>query len=248
VIRHLALTTSVLAICASSAFALDSKGKLTDPVEILKRADAASKAVKVAQYEATAFNLDKEGKATIFGQGKAIIQGFSGRGPEKFNISGKFKRRGSEEEHHLTVGSDAEDYYLVDWNTKKAYVDIDPAVTGRRGRVVGSIMMLEYVHATPFTDELKGSDHKLVGITKVGGEECYEVSLTYDGISQSAHWFFSTKDYLPRRIDRFRSRDGEPAGGSRLVVTSLKVDPKGAGKLFKFKLPNGFEQVDDFAP
>ncbi len=247
-IKHFALATSVLAICASGAFAQNTKAKLTDPVEILKRADAASKAVTVAQYEAESFAFDAEGKTTPIGHGKAAIMGFAGRGPEKFNISGKFKRRGSEEEQHLTIGTDSEDYYLIDWATKKAYVDIDPAVTGRRGGLVGSIMMAEYVHATPFTDELNGTAQKLIGMTKVADEDCYEILVTYADGALQAKWFFSAKDYLPRRVDRLRKIDGKPVGGTRTVVTKFKAEPKDAEKLFKFKLPDGFEQVDDFAP
>lgn len=247
-IRQIVSVTGVLVLCASSALAQDANGKLTDPLEILKRADAAAKAVKVVQYQAKAFSLDAEGKPQPVGEGKAVIQGFAGRGPEKYTITGKFRRSGSQDEQHLTIGSDSENFYLVDWKTKKAYVDIDPAVTGARGRLVGTIMMAEYVHATPFTDELNGSDHKLVGITKVSGEECYEISLTYSGAGQSAHWFFSKKDFLPRRVDRFTTREGQPTRVTRLVITSLTVDPKNAEQLFKFKLPDGFEQIDDFAP
>ena len=265
-IIRLAWTTVVLTLCASGAIAQTTKGNLTDPIEILKRADAASKAVKVAQYEAKAFALDENGQPELVGEGKVVIQGFARHGPAKFHVLGKFRMAGPEDPHHvrtgysedqqhLTIGSDAKKHYLLDWKTRKAYVDIDPNVTGRRGQLVPTVMMSEYVHPTPFSDELGGSDHKLVGTTKIGDEECYEIVVhasvggwQHARVSQKAHWFFSTRDFLPRRVDRFFTRDGRPARGTRLVITSLTVDRPDAEKLFRFRLPDGFEQIDDFAP
>ena len=265
-IRRLALTTSVLALCVSGAFAQDKIGRLTDPIEILKRADAASRVVSVAQYEAKAFAHNAGKKARPIGAGKVVIQGFNVRGPEKFKISGKFRMPDSEDPHHfttgsseddqhLTIGSDAKVFYLIDWKTKQAYVDFDPDVTGPRGQLGQAIIMAEYVHPTPFSDELNGTEQRLVGTAMVGDEECYEVVVHTDmrgwqhaPVSQVAHWFFSTKDFLPRRVDRLFTREGQPRGGTSLIVTSLSLDPENAEKLFKFNLPDGFERIDDFAP
>jgi len=246
-IKKMTLFVVAFSVCACGALAQD-KGKLTDPLDILKRADSAAKAVKVARYEAKSFALDEAGKATPVAQGKALIEGFTGRGPEKFKVAGTFIRPGSEDKQELAVGSDSENYYLIDTKAKKAYVDIDPAVVGPRGFMAFSIIMAEFVHSKPFSDEIKGTKHKLVGTAKVGNEDCYEVMVEYTSNGQQAHWFFSTKDYLPRRVDRFFMRDGKLRGGSRLIVTSLKVDPKLSENVYAFKLPNGFEQVDDFAP
>ena len=265
-IRRFALTTSILALSVSGAFGQDPIGRLTNPIEILKRADAASKAIRIAQYEAKAFAHNAGKKPRPIAEGKVVIQGFKAHAPERFKISGKFRMpdsedphhfttESSEDEQHLTIGSDAIDFYLLDWKTKKAYVDFDPGVTGPRGQLGQSIVMAEYVHPTPFSDELKGTEQRLVGTTMVGDEECYEVVVHTDmsgwqhaPVSQVAHWFFSTKDFLPRRVDRLFTRGGQPRGGTSLVVTSLKLDPVNAEKLFRFHLPDGFARIDDFAP
>ena len=109
------------------------------------------------------------------------------------------------------------------------------------------LLMAEYVVTRPFSDELRGEKQELVGTTKIGDEECYEVLVQYAN-KRTARWFFSIQDLLPRRVDRFSALNGQPARGTRLVVTSLKTNPKLRKKPFEFKLPPGFEQTDDFAP
>ena len=141
---------------------------------ILKRADAACRSVRIAQYEAKAFAHNAGKKAQQIGEGKVVIMGFKVREPEKFKITGKFRMPDSKDPHHfttgsleneqyLTIGSDAKEFYLVDWKTNKAYVDFDPDVTGPRGQLGQAIIMAEYVHPKPFNDELKSTKQKLVG-------------------------------------------------------------------------------------
>ena len=139
-------------------------------------------------------------------------------------------------------------FYLVDKAAKKAYEDIDPAVIGTRGRVIPAIAMVEFVHPTPFSDEINGRSQELKGITKVGDEECFEIHVVYAAGNQESHWFFSTKDYLPRRRDSiFTGQDGQRQG-RQVILTSLEVDPKFEKSPFKLVLPEGFTKTDDFAP
>ena len=148
----------------------------------------------------------------------------------------------------ITVGSDGKTYFLIDAKAKKVYEDIDPAVVGTAGRSVGLLTMPEYVHPEPFSDEIKGAKQELKGSTKVGDEDCYEVHVTYTEGGQEATWFFSKKDFLPRRVDRFRQMPTGEKGSSQLIVTKLTVDPKLDKDPFKLIVPEGFTKIDDFAP
>ena len=98
-----------------------------------------------------------------------------------------------------------------------------------------------------FSDEIAGKSHKFVGIEKVGGEPCYKVSLEYQN-AQTAVWYFSTKDLLPRRADRTRKTPDGQTFGSQQTILNLKVEKSFDDAKFKLKLPEGYEQVDDFAP
>ena len=85
----------------------------------------------------------------------------------------------------------------------------------------------------------------------MGDEECIEVLIEYKQAPQKAVWFFSTKDGLPRRVDRFIPGGREPdAKGTwtQLHVTKLEPGAKIDAEVFKLKVPEGFEKTDDPAP
>jgi outer membrane lipoprotein-sorting protein len=73
------------------------------------------------------------------------------------------------------------------------------------------------------------------------------VRVVYTGGAGETIWYFSTKDYLPRRRVRpFTSPQG--AGTFEYVLTDLEVSPKVEDSLFTLNLPEGYERIDDFAP
>jgi hypothetical protein len=138
---------------------------------------------------------------------------------------------------------------LIDHAKKTAYVDIDPAVLGSAGRLLGTFTTVEFVHPSPFSDEINGKKAELKGSRTVGGEDCYEIHVVYANEAQQATWCFSKKDFLPRcRIDRFDRGEGQEPTVREKSITQLVVDPKFDKDPFKFELPEGYTQVDDFAP
>ena len=115
-------------------------------------------------------------------------------------------------------------------------------------RVAQNVPMLEFVHGTPFTDEIEGKTQKLEGIEKVGGEPCYKVYVEYQNATQTTVWYFSVNDLLPRRDDRGRKTQDGQTFGSQRTVTNLKIEKSFDDSQFKLKLPDGYEKIDDFAP
>lgn len=221
--------------------------ELTDPVEILKKVDAAAKDVKVASYKCTFERLGGAGQVPKV-EGTVLINGWTGGGPQKFLVDAKVKQPNSEEETRITVGGDGNEYFVTDHKNKKSYVDIDQAVMGRTGRPAQLILVPEFVHPTPFADEINGQKHELRGSKTIEGEDCYEVYVLYASGQQEAVWHFSKKDFLPRaRLDIFKAPDGSEIKQQK-TVSQLDVTPRMAEDAFKFKLPEGYERVDDFAP
>lgn len=232
------------------AFAQDAakpSGDLTDPVEILKKADAAAKAVKAAKYTASARSADEKDTNSIKVDGTVILSGWSNGVSEKWFFDVKVQRPGETETIAYQAGSDGENFFVIDHKNKKAYEDIDPAVLGTNRQWQQRVTMLEYVHDRPFSDEINGEKQELKGTVKIGGEECYHVYVKYSP-QQEAEWFFAKKDFLPRQVIRRFLGGDTPRPGSVLTVTSLSVDPPLSEDAFSFKLPAGFEKVDDFAP
>ena len=112
-------------------------------------------------------------------------------------------------------------------------------------------MMIEFVHATPFNDEINGRSQELKGSVKIGDEDCYEIHVVYAADrAPQATWAFSKKDFLPRRrIDAFPAAlAGGQAGTTIKTITNLVVEPKLDEDAFKLKLPEGYTKTDDFAP
>ena len=225
-----------------------TSGDMTDPVAILKKADQATKAVKSARYHleltGTGAFAERLGNLT----GDYLVSGFEGMGPKKFYADVQITKPGSSEKTHLTIGGDGENYFLIDHAKKIAYQDIDPAVIGRRGQRVMGAAVIELVHPTPFSDEINGAKHELIGSKTVAGEPCYEVRVVYREGGPEAVWCFSKKDFLPRaRTDVFKLPTGEQAGQQR-TISKLQADPKVADDAYRLKLPDGYKQTDDFAP
>lgn len=239
-------------VCAVSVAAYAQEkpsGDLTDPIEILKKVDAASKAVKAVKYKGSSKGTGAAESQRPTIEGTAIFTGWVGNFAEKYRLDAKVKQPGSSEIKEVTVISDGEEFALIDHTAKKAYVDIDPAVIGRLGGGVRAFLgTAEFVHATPFSDELNGDKQELKGSKKIGGVDCYEVDVTYAGGRGRAIWHFSKKDFLPRgRHDVFTTAAGEQ-GGQQKFLTDVEIDPKITADTFKIKVPEGYESVDDFAP
>jgi hypothetical protein len=222
--------------------------ELTDPVEILKKVDAAAKAVKAVKYKATFKGLEESAAQLPEVEGTVVISGWTGGGPEKFLYDAKVKRPGSSEVRQITAGGDGEEFFVIDHANKTAYVDIDPAVLGRTGRTAAALLTAEFVHPTPFSDELNGQKQELKGSKTIGGEDCYEIHVVYAGAGGEALWHFSKKDFLPRaRRDLLAAPGGQRRSQQRILM-DVVVDPKFEKDPFKFKLPEGYTKTDDFAP
>ncbi len=239
-----------LAFTSTAVFSADKKpGELTDPMEILRKVDAAAKAVKTVKYDVT---LDATGAmAARGGKGSAsfIVSGYVDGAPEKFMADAKFTPSGSTDVLHVSGGSDADLYFVVDHRGKIAYEDIDPAVIGNAGRLFQQASMVEFVHSTPFSDELNGRSQKLIGSANIAGEDCYEIHVQYENTrAPEATWCFSKKDFLPRRRIDHRTLQNGDKGTMVKTITKLVVDPKITAETFKLKLPEGYKKTDEFAP
>ena len=183
-----------------------------------------------------------------------ILSGFAYGAPEKSFIDAKTTAPGSTEVRWITGGGDGEMFFVVDHQAKKAYEDLDPQVIGSFRRTLYVGLMIEFLVDEPFGHEINGKSKELRGSKEINGVDCYEVHVVYATESeQSATWYFSKKDFLPRRrIDEFTPRGDRMPDGRKFrqqkTISNLVVDPKLDKDTFKLKLPEGYAKTDDFAP
>jgi len=247
--RAIGLALGVLLLAGVVRAEDDKKpaGDLSDPVEILKRMNDATKAVTTVAYDVEFDGTGDAGKFVATGKGSVILMGWTGQSAEKYRVDVEATKPGADKPRRVSAGADGENFYLIDHDEKKAYQDIDPAVVGSAGQLVFGSLVLEFVHPTPFDDEVNGKAHELKGTESVAGTDCYVVAVEYAN-GQKATWCIGKEDFLPRRrIDHF-DRPGMGKGDVRKTITKLVVDPKLNDDSFKLNLPEGFTKVDDFAP
>lgn len=242
----------VLAVVGFSGSVWAQSGpKLTDPVEILKKADEASKPIKSYRYTASFEPLHSDAEKLPKVTGKIVVIPPVEKKPAQFRSEAKITKPGSSDVEEVTTGCDGDNFYVIDGKNKKVYVDVDPAVLGSFRRLANALRMQEYGHETPFQDEINGKVKELKGVETVGDEECYHIHVEYAAPAEglATDWWFSTKDFLPRRADRVRtdSASGQKGGG-KLEITGLEINPNADAKIFALAVPEGYTKVDDFAP
>jgi len=243
----LLLSGAVLAQEGEAAKEEEGANRSPEALEILKKVDTAVKAVNSVRCEVSSI---PSGVATNFvsaAEGSSVMVGWAGNGPERFYAHVKTTNREGQP-LEITGGGNGEMYFLVDHTSKKAYEDMDPGVMGSTGRSLQGAGMLEFVHNAPFDDELSAEGVELQGEETVAGEPCYKIHVKYAGGAGESIWFFSKNDYLPRRRVRMFNIPDQGEGRLEITIRKLEVNVEPEDDLFTMKLPEGYEQIDDFAP
>jgi hypothetical protein len=243
--RTICLLVGVALVGLASA---QDEPRSTEALEILKKVDAAAKAVAGVRYKSRA---EPGGVAVNFvgpSAGEGVMFGWNGTTPERFYVHVKTRMPGSDEEIELTGGGNGDTFFIIDHKNKKAYEDMDPAVMGSGARALRGAGMVEFVHDRPFDDELNAEVVELQGAEKVGETECYKIRVVYSGGQAESTWYFSKKDYLPRRRIRHFTIPDQGEGTLQVDISELEVNPEVSPALFQLKLPEGYEQIDDFMP
>jgi len=223
-------------------------GGADEATEILKKCDAACKAVNSARYNAVYRGTGFRASRVPTVEGEVIIGGELKGDVSLFKIDVTAKAPDSEETKKYTVGSDGETYYLIDHATKKVYADIDPMVLGSSGRQFQRMAMIEYLLPEPFSDEINAEHKEIQGTETIGGQECTKIHLRYAGGQGEANWYVAKSDSMPRRVDRLVTNETGEKGATELVITNLAPNPVFVANPYELRIPEGYEKTDDFAP
>ncbi len=214
-------------------------------IEILRRVDEACRNVKAISYRGKYTATGAPANQSPAGSYRTVQRGEWDSPSFQHWTEFTYSLPNSEESRHVTIGSDGHIFYMIDPATKTVYEDIVPHVLGQPYQLLRRMWMREFVFPRPFGDELNATVIRFDGTTVVGDEECYRIYVDYSGNPERSTWFFSTSDYLPRRVDRDLPHMG---GASQVVVYDVVVDPGIDETLFKSQAPDGFSRTDEFAP
>jgi hypothetical protein len=217
--------------------------------EILEKADQATKAVKAVSYD---FDFHGQGDlADIF----PIIRGTlkarqcrpnllsrllgSSSSTPSIRVEAQLKRPDSTDEKAYTLVTNGKRVCIIDEENRLfTYGDMPQAapLLAEAWR----LFMREFLHPTPFSDELNGQSAIHQGIQESGGVQCHVIYVVYANDTE-ARWFFGTEDYLPRRVDRIHQRRAGDAA-SVLTLTNLNTAPALEDEDFLLACPPDFNK------
>jgi thiol-disulfide isomerase/thioredoxin/chitodextrinase len=234
--RAVCLTLTLL-VAASAATAQEMK----DAREILKKADAATKKVQTVQYEATYEGIGGMKDKAMRVSGTAILSSTDPeKGDSKMHFEAKAQKPGQDEAMTVQAGTDGTTWYGIRPDQKKVTKG-DGGWAFGDASVATSLTMREYIHPEPFSDEINADKADLQGIENVAGEKCYKIYVQYAQSMGESIWYFSTTDFLPRRVDRIGKDDAGEIMGTALTLKNVQVDPKFTRDPFALVVPEGFE-------
>ncbi len=223
----------------------DQSDGLTDPVAILRRADAAAKAVNTVRYHVEVVGTEAA-KAVIPSISLTITAtGFLDQFPEKFIVEGEVVPPGATAAIPVSGGSDGDLFYAIDHGAKTVHADFEYGVMGVTGEAFYRGVVGEFYYPEPFSDEIKAAQHELLEDRKLDGEDCTEVRVVYSTEAPAESiWCFAKGDFLARRVHRVFEIRGEK-GGMVSTISDLVVDPKLDPGAFEVKVPEGYTRTDE---
>lgn len=218
-----------------------------DVTEILTKADEATKALDEVTYDGKYFG---EGPPEVVAQmgrveahvkakepKRGILSGLFGGSQDPIHVEGVVHLPGSDEGLPFTIACDGKHVYRIEPSAKVFFEGELPKAEQMLRRAM-PVYMREFLHPTPFSDELKGTA-KYEGTKEIGGVPCDVVYVVYENKSES-RWCFGQKDSLPRRVERI-FEEGGVKGATVQEVHNLNPKPRLTPADFRLSAPKGFE-------
>ncbi|MFH1746256.1 MAG: redoxin domain-containing protein [Planctomycetota bacterium] len=230
IVRQLALVTLYLGLVAQAC------ADAPDAVEVLKKAQAAAGKLQAISYEA---ELDVTGALTriLSPQSGQVTLARSDGMIVRARIDGKKADAG-----RFELASDGDSVDVIDHDKKQHY-----QAQGREAYSLllrsGGLLLGDVLAPKPFAQDADNSGAKYVGLEKIFDVECHVIEVPFSSGKGQARWFFSTSDYLPRRVIRIMPTPEGDASQS-LTLKSLNPSPELSDGMFKLAVPSGYESND----
>jgi hypothetical protein len=232
----------LLAIFALSAPCLAWAEEKPDVMEIIRNADAATKAVQAVSYRAefwaegdlanrmprvTGEVLARRPVASKFWP---LSMGYKA---PPHRLRGTATAPGGGATARFDCAVSGKKAFVLDHERRKCIFGSMPVVTIPYAPAA-HLRMIEYVHPTPFDDELHSKVARHEGVKHVGGVPCDVVYVLYRNGSDS-RWYFGQQDYLPRGVERLN-----PRGKTILLLSEVNTTPSITEETFEPECPDGY--------
>jgi len=248
--RFMGALVAVWALGPALAWAADDS---REAKKIIKKVDTATKELKSVEYEAE-FRFEGEGadqgpriSGTVkLSRGKSGVLGsLFGAGINPMHVVGKVYRPGSDEPVPFEVATDGKRAYKLDAASKE-FLHGEMPEASQLLQAGLALRMLEFVHPTPFSDELNATSAKIEGVEDVAGVRCDVIYVVYGAQGQEARWYFGQEDRLPHRVDRYDARRSTKEGKAYnvLLVKNLQINPEFKRSDFRIQVPEGYKEKE----
>ena len=221
-----------------AGLALPAAGDEPDPLDILKKAQAAAKAVTAVAYKAE-FHGEGEFRATMPRlTGSVRARRIPGVAVPMLVLEAVVREPGVEESASYRFINDGTRFAAID-KVGKAVTQRDPPRSLDNlfacMEPAADLWVDQFFDPTLFEEARRGDSVKHKGTEKVNGVECDVIRVIYRNAVGEARWYFGRKDHLPRRVDQIRS------GGTLVVsLSDLDVKPKLDADTFAIEFPEGY--------
>jgi len=214
-----------------------------DAIQILRDADAATKAVRSITYQAEFFAEGELARRIAPCRGEVTtrkkkrkpfdLQWGSQASPTR--VRGTVTVPNHDEPIRFDVGLINREAFLLDDEARVCLRGTLPIarVPYSPARV---LVMREYAVPRPFSDEIRGKLVRHEGVTEIGGVACDVVFVIYKNDSES-RWCFGQDDHLPRQVERISE-----SGKTVLTLADLRIDPEIGNEVFRPACPTGYTE------
>lgn len=210
--------------------------------DIFQQAREAIRKVSVVSYEA-GYNLDgKHPELLPGGEGKVIIRSGGPKGRNQVWIDGHFWFRKLKEPRHLTVSTDGNAGYQIQYDTKNFYKSDYTLVEDLI--YPGEVLILKaFGSDEPYGYDVDPQNAVYQGEIDVDDVECHILQLFHERFGGETYLYVGKEDLLPRRLDR-TFKFGEETVTSSLSLFNLDTSPTLANDQFRLLPPDGYGQED----
>lgn len=234
------LPAAACLLAATSLLSAAPPEKGQDVVDIVRKVDEATLKVKSVTYDFRITPL--EGNPNQFGMisGQAKLIHITDLDDSPFHIVIDHPATDGLPGSNpiLVVSFDGETAYQIDHESRThrwaKMAEEGEDLLDRRALLA---RMIEFIHPTPFSDELSADSLKLEGSGTIGDVDCHIVHVVYENGIAEARWWFGKKDFLPHRVERIN-------GGYALEISALNPKAELKAAAFALKAPEGFESEE----
>lgn len=205
-----------------------------DVKAILTKVDATTKAVKEISYSA---KLSGDG---ALANDVPAISGVVKLQRNGESLIPKINVDATKGDTKVSLVCDGKKVLLVNHTDKRFQSGELPEAGGLLRDFQQSLYMQEFMHPTPFSDELDADKTVHEGMKTIGGVECHVIYVVYNNGQGEARWYFGKDDNLPHRVERIIRR-GDTVGARVLEIADVNPHPSYSEDTFKTDPPVGYD-------